>query len=62
MFNKVSYNPVVVMSRRGYRSLTIPEGLYKKIEKYIDKSNGSYVSISEVVREALREYLKKNNS
>ena len=50
------------MPRRGYRSLTIPEGLYKKIEKYIDKSNGSYVSISEVVREALREYLKKNNS
>jgi Arc/MetJ-type ribon-helix-helix transcriptional regulator len=62
MFNKVFHNTVVAMPRRGYRSLTIPQGLYKEIEKYIDKSNGSYVSISEVVREALREYIKRNNS
>jgi hypothetical protein len=48
MFNKVCINIVEVMPRNGYRSLTIPEGLY--------------VSISEVVREALREYIKKNNS
>jgi Arc/MetJ-type ribon-helix-helix transcriptional regulator len=58
----VCNNIVEVMPRNGYRSLTIPEGLYHEIEKYIDKSNGSYVSISEVVREALREYIKKNNS
>ncbi len=50
------------MPRRGYKSLTIPEGLYKELEKYIEKSNGSYVSISEVVREALREYLKNKSS
>jgi len=50
------------MPRRGYRSLAIPEGLYKELEKYIEQSNGSYVSISEVVREALREYLKNNSS
>ncbi len=49
------------MSRRGYRSLTIPEGLYKKLEKYVEQSKGSYVSISEVVREALREYLKNHS-
>jgi Arc/MetJ-type ribon-helix-helix transcriptional regulator len=49
------------MSRKEYRSLTIPEGLYKEIEKYIEHSNGGYVSISEVVREALREYLKNTS-
>jgi Arc/MetJ-type ribon-helix-helix transcriptional regulator len=50
------------MSRKEYRSLAIPEGLYKEIEKYLERSNGSYVSISEVVREALREYLKNKSS
>ena len=59
MFNKGSYNTVAVMKQKGYRSLTIPEGLSKQIEKYIDDSNGSYITLSEVVREALREYLKK---
>ena len=49
------------MPRSGYRSLTIPEGLYRELEKYVELSNGSYVSISEVVREAIRDYLKKNN-
>jgi Arc/MetJ-type ribon-helix-helix transcriptional regulator len=45
------------MSRNGFKSLTIPEGLYKEIEKYVEQSNGYYVSISEVVREAIRDYL-----
>lgn len=58
MFNKGTYKTVVVMPRKEYRSLTIPEGLSKQIEKYIDKSNGSYITLSEVVREALREFLK----
>jgi Arc/MetJ-type ribon-helix-helix transcriptional regulator len=47
------------MSRNGFKSLTIPEGLYLELEKFVDQSNGYYVSISEVVREALRDYLKK---
>ena len=45
------------MSRNGFKSLTIPEGLYKELEKYVEQSNGYYVSISEVVREAIRDYL-----
>jgi Arc/MetJ-type ribon-helix-helix transcriptional regulator len=49
------------MSRKNYRSLTLPEGLYKELEKYIERSNGSYVSVSEVVREALRDYLKNTS-
>lgn len=46
------------MSRSDYRSLTIPEGLYRELEKFVEGSGGYYVSISEVVREALRQYLK----
>jgi Arc/MetJ-type ribon-helix-helix transcriptional regulator len=45
------------MSRNGFKSLTIPEGLYKELEKYVEQSKGYYVSISEVVREAIRDYL-----
>ncbi|MCW4040597.1 MAG: ribbon-helix-helix domain-containing protein [Candidatus Bathyarchaeota archaeon] len=47
------------MSRNGFKSLTIPEGLYLELEKFVEQSNGHYVSISEVVREALRDYLRK---
>jgi Arc/MetJ-type ribon-helix-helix transcriptional regulator len=45
------------MPRNNYRSLTIPEGLYKKLEQFVEQSNGAYVSVAEVVREALRHYL-----
>jgi Arc/MetJ-type ribon-helix-helix transcriptional regulator len=47
------------MSRNGFKSLTIPEGLYLELERFVEQSNGYYVSISEVVREALRDYLQK---
>ena len=47
------------MSRKDYRSITLPEGLYQELEKFVDTSNGYYVSIAEVVREALRDYLRK---
>ena len=46
------------MSRKDYRSLTIPIGVYKALEQYMEQSKGSYVSIAEVVREALRAYLQ----
>ncbi len=47
------------MSRNGFKSITIPEGLYLELEKFVKRSKGYYVSVAEVVREALREYLKK---
>jgi Arc/MetJ-type ribon-helix-helix transcriptional regulator len=47
------------MSRKEYRSLTLPEGLYQELEKFVAHSKGYYVSVAEVVREALRDYLKK---
>ena len=47
------------MSRNEFRGITLPEGLYQQLENYVEQSNGYYVSVTEVVREALREYLKK---
>lgn len=45
------------MPRKGYRSLVIPEELYLRIKKHVDASEGRYVSISEVVREAVWKFL-----
>jgi hypothetical protein len=47
-----------VMPSKEYRSLTIPEGVYQRLENFVNNSNGHYVSVSEVVREALRTYLR----
>jgi Arc/MetJ-type ribon-helix-helix transcriptional regulator len=49
------------MSKTAFRALTVPEGLYLQLENYVDQSNGYYVSVTEVVREALRDYLRKQS-
>ena len=61
MFIKYLTPSEKIMPRTGYRSLTIPEGLYNELEKYFNKSNGTYVTMSEIIREALREYLKNHS-
>jgi Arc/MetJ-type ribon-helix-helix transcriptional regulator len=45
------------MPKRGYKYVLIPEVLYEKIKKHVDASGGRYVSISEVVREAVWKLL-----
>jgi metal-responsive CopG/Arc/MetJ family transcriptional regulator len=47
------------MSRNKYRSITLPEGLYQELEKYLKASKGHYITVSEIVREALRDFFKK---
>jgi Arc/MetJ-type ribon-helix-helix transcriptional regulator len=47
------------MPKKGYRSVLIPEELYLRIKKHIEDSEGRYVTISEVVREAVWTFLKK---
>ena len=47
------------MSKTEFRGITLPEGLYLQLENYVAQSNGYYVSVTEVVREALRDYLRK---
>jgi Arc/MetJ-type ribon-helix-helix transcriptional regulator len=49
------------MPKSGFRTISIPQSYYEKIEEYINHSNGFYVSVAEVVREALREYFKPND-
>ncbi len=46
------------MPKSGFRTISIPSSYYEKIEEHIHQSNGFYVSVAEVVREALREYFK----
>jgi Arc/MetJ-type ribon-helix-helix transcriptional regulator len=48
------------MTRRGFRSLTIPASLYRDVELFVEESHGRYVTVTEVVREALRNYLKQD--
>jgi len=47
------------MVRKGYRNLSVPDQLFKELEAFVEKSNGRYVSVAEVVREALRDFLEK---
>jgi|GEM_PF-2220645 len=48
--------------RKGYRNLSIPEELYLELERFFKDSKGRYVSISEIVREAIREFLDRQKS
>ena len=38
------------MSRKDYRGITLPEGIYNELERFVNESNGYYISIAEVVR------------
>jgi hypothetical protein len=57
----VAVQILLAMSRKDYRSLTLPAGLYLELEKFVAQFNGYYVSVAEVVREALRDYLRKQH-
>ena len=50
-----------MMAKKGYRSVTIPEGLYLKLEKILESDVG-YVNVTEIIREALRIYLKNKEN
>jgi Arc/MetJ-type ribon-helix-helix transcriptional regulator len=45
--------------RTGFHSITLPVGLYRELEQFVERSNGFYISVTEVVREALRDYLRQ---
>ncbi len=46
------------MRRKAYKSVVIPETLYEKIVIHVEQSEGRYISISEVVREAVWGFLR----
>lgn len=47
------------MVRKGYRNLSLPEELYSELEDFVTRSGGRYVSVAEVVRAAVRDFLAK---
>jgi predicted nucleic acid-binding protein len=56
----LTFHGKIFLVRKGYRNLSIPEQLYREIEEFMEKSKGRYVSVAEVVREAIREFLDKH--
>jgi Arc/MetJ-type ribon-helix-helix transcriptional regulator len=54
------YKEAINLVRKGYRNLSIPEQLFVELQQYVEKSKGRYVSVAEVVREAIREFLEKH--
>jgi len=47
------------MARKRYRSVVIPESLYNRVKDLVESSEGRYVSVSEVVREAIWKLLNE---
>jgi Arc/MetJ-type ribon-helix-helix transcriptional regulator len=47
------------MTKPRYRPITIPSSLYRALAHRVQASGGYYVSIAEMVREALRDFLAK---
>jgi hypothetical protein len=50
----------IILVRKGYRNLSLPEQLYLELEEFVEKSKGRYLSVAEVTREAIREFLQKH--
>ena len=48
----------MLMSKTGFRTISLPTSYFQKIDKYIEQSKGFNITASEVVRDALREYFK----
>ncbi len=49
-------------SRKGYRDLSVPQQLYQELEHFVAESKRRYVSVAEVVREAVREFLENRRT
>ena len=45
---------------KRYRNVSIPVELYEKIEKLVATKGSGYVSVSDAVKDAIRELLRKN--
>jgi Arc/MetJ-type ribon-helix-helix transcriptional regulator len=45
---------------KRYKNVSIPVELYEKLEKLVESKQGGYVSVSDAVKDAIRELLRKN--
>lgn len=47
------------MTRKKYRTVSIPESLFERIEEIVESDKSSYVSVSEFVKEVVRNRLRE---
>jgi Arc/MetJ-type ribon-helix-helix transcriptional regulator len=45
---------------KRYKNVSIPIELYEKLEKLVETNESGYVSVSDAVKDAIREILRKN--
>jgi len=45
---------------KRYRNVSIPQELYEKAEELVQARKSGYVSVSDVVKDAVRELLRKH--
>jgi Arc/MetJ-type ribon-helix-helix transcriptional regulator len=45
---------------KQYRNISLPEELYDKLENLVDSEEAGYVSVSDAVKDAVRELLRKH--
>ena len=43
------------MTREGYRNVSVPLGIHSALVELVDDENSLYTSVSDLVKEALRE-------
>lgn len=46
---------------KQYRNVSLPEELYDKLETLVESKQAGYVSVSDAVKDAVRELLRKHN-
>jgi Arc/MetJ-type ribon-helix-helix transcriptional regulator len=45
---------------KRYKNVSIPIELHEKLEKLVETKESGYVSVSDAVKDAVRELLRKN--
>jgi Arc/MetJ-type ribon-helix-helix transcriptional regulator len=45
---------------KRYKNVSIPIELHEKLEKLVESKQAGYVSVSDAVKDAIRELLRKN--
>jgi Arc/MetJ-type ribon-helix-helix transcriptional regulator len=45
---------------KKYKNVSLPQDLYDKLEKLVESNDAGYVSVSDAVKDAVRELLRKH--
>jgi len=57
---RYAHEEALNLVRKGYRNLSIPEQLFLDLQQFVGESEGKYISVAEVVRQAVREFLEEH--